>query len=89
MAGWPFGVAGVAGHKPWAARNPRAATWKPGVSCLATDQLLGDARWEKRVRELMVLFPTGLIISPSHEAVVPEIPPANIAMLINTVKGIS
>ncbi len=41
----------------------------------------------KRVRELMALFPTGLIISPSHEAVVPEIPPANIATLIDTVKG--
>ncbi|MBI9101833.1 MAG: hypothetical protein JEY99_05420 [Spirochaetales bacterium] len=31
-----------------------------------------------RVKELKTLFPTGLIISPSHEAVLPDIDPANI-----------
>lgn len=30
------------------------------------------------VRELRRIFPTGLIISPSHEAILPDIPPANI-----------
>jgi len=35
-----------------------------------------------RVRELRRVFPTGLIISPSHEAVLPDIPPANIAAFI-------
>ena len=30
------------------------------------------------VRELKELFPTGLIISPSHEAILPDIAPANI-----------
>jgi uroporphyrinogen decarboxylase len=34
-----------------------------------------------RVRELRVLFPTGLVISPSHEAILPDIPPANIEAL--------
>jgi uroporphyrinogen decarboxylase len=33
---------------------------------------------EKRVRELVALFPTGLVISPSHEAILPDIAPANI-----------
>lgn len=35
----------------------------------------------QRVRELRELFPTGLIISPSHEAILPDIPPANIKAL--------
>ncbi len=32
----------------------------------------------ERVRELRRLFPTGLIISPSHEAILPDIAPANV-----------
>ena len=32
----------------------------------------------RRVAELRRLFPTGLIISPSHEALLPDVPPANI-----------
>jgi len=31
-----------------------------------------------KVRELRKLFPTGLIVSPSHEAILPDIPPGNI-----------
>ncbi len=34
-----------------------------------------------KVEELRSLFPTGLIISPSHEAILPDIPPANIEAL--------
>ena len=36
---------------------------------------------KQRVHELRELFPTGLVISPSHEAVLPDIPPANIAAM--------
>jgi len=32
----------------------------------------------QKVTELKQIFPTGLIISPSHEAILPDIPPANI-----------
>ncbi len=32
----------------------------------------------KKVEELKAVFPTGLIISPSHEAILPDINPANI-----------
>jgi uroporphyrinogen decarboxylase len=32
----------------------------------------------EKIRELRSIFPTGLIISPSHEAILPDIPPANI-----------
>lgn len=39
----------------------------------------------KRVQELKQLFPTGLIISPSHEAILPDIPPANIRALFAAV----
>ena len=36
-----------------------------------------------RVRELREIFPTGLIISPSHEAILPDVPPANIKALFD------
>lgn len=40
-----------------------------------------------KVKELKTLFPTGLIISPSHEAILPDIPPENIDALFKTVKN--
>jgi len=39
-----------------------------------------------KVRELRELFPTGLIISPSHEAILPDIAPANIEALFKASK---
>jgi uroporphyrinogen decarboxylase len=39
----------------------------------------------RKVHELKELFPTGLIISPSHEAILPDIPPANIRALFDAV----
>ena len=41
----------------------------------------------RKVKELKQLFPTGLIISPSHEAILPDIPPANIEALFNALKS--
>ena len=38
----------------------------------------------KKVAELVELFPTGLIVSPSHEAILPDIPPANVEALFKT-----
>ena len=38
------------------------------------------------VRRLANLFPTGLIVSPSHEAILPDIPPANVAAIFETVQ---
>jgi uroporphyrinogen decarboxylase len=40
----------------------------------------------QRVRELKALFPTGLIISPSHEAILPDTPPENVRALFETVR---
>ncbi|MBN1131944.1 MAG: hypothetical protein JXR52_05670 [Bacteroidales bacterium] len=40
----------------------------------------------KRVQEVKGLFPTGLVISPSHEAVLPDIPPENIEAMFNSIK---
>ena len=40
----------------------------------------------KKVIELKELFPTGLIISPSHEAILPDISPSNIKALFDTIK---
>jgi uroporphyrinogen decarboxylase len=40
----------------------------------------------QKVRELKELFPTGLVISPSHEAILPDISPANIEALFNALK---
>ena len=41
-----------------------------------------------KVRELTELFPTGLIISPSHEAILPDIPPANIQAMFNVIRNL-
>lgn len=40
----------------------------------------------RKVAELKELFPTGLIISPSHEAILPDIAPANIEALFLALK---
>lgn len=40
-----------------------------------------------KVRELMEIFPTGLILSASHEAILPDIPPANIEAIFSTIKA--
>ena len=42
------------------------------------------AELASKVRELREIFPTGLIISPSHEAILPDIPPANIEALFKS-----
>jgi uroporphyrinogen decarboxylase len=39
------------------------------------------------VGELMDIFPTGLIISPSHEAILPDISPANIEAMFHTIRS--
>lgn len=36
---------------------------------------------KEKVRQLREIFPTGLIISPSHEAIMPDVPPKNIRAL--------
>ncbi len=38
---------------------------------------------QRKVRELRSIFPTGLILSPSHEAILCDIPPANIKALFD------
>ncbi|MDR3328783.1 MAG: uroporphyrinogen decarboxylase family protein [Prevotellaceae bacterium] len=43
------------------------------------------AQVRQKVRELKALFPTGLVISPSHEAILPDIPPANVEALFDEV----
>ncbi len=40
----------------------------------------------QNVQELKEVFPTGLVISPSHEAILPDIPPENIKALFDAVK---
>ena len=39
-----------------------------------------------RVRQLVALFPTGLVVSPSHEAILPDLPPHNIEALFAAVR---
>ncbi len=41
----------------------------------------------QKVAELRRLFPTGLIISPSHEAILSDISPSNVEMLIRASQG--
>lgn len=42
-----------------------------------------------RVGEILEVFPTGLIFSPSHEAILPDIPPGNVEALFNALKQVS
>lgn len=54
-----------------------------------TQDLLVNGTTEEvkaKVKELRTIFPTGLIISPSHEAILPDIPPANIKALFDEVQ---
>jgi uroporphyrinogen decarboxylase len=44
---------------------------------------------KEKVCELKKIFPTGLIISPSHEAILPDIPPENIEALFWATKNVS
>ena len=39
------------------------------------------------VRELKEIFPTGLIVSPSHEAILPDTPPANVQAMFDAVRA--
>ena len=39
-----------------------------------------------KVLELKEIFPTGLVLSPSHEAVLPDIAPANIEAMFKAIK---
>lgn len=39
------------------------------------------------VRRLRVLFPTGLVLSPSHEALLPDVPPANVWALFEEARA--
>jgi len=55
-----------------------------------TQHLLVNDTPEKvkaKVRELKEIFPTGLIISPSHEAILPDVNPANVQALFDAVKS--
>jgi len=42
-----------------------------------------------KVTELKHLFPTGLVFSPSHEAILPDIPPLNIEILFKAINSIN
>ena len=42
---------------------------------------------EADVKRLKEIFPTGLILSPSHEAILPDINPANIEALFKAIKN--
>lgn len=43
---------------------------------------------QNKVRELRQMLPTGLIISPSHEAIMPDVPPENIHALFEEAEKI-
>lgn len=68
--------------------NIKAKFGDMGAFCggVDTQDLLVNGTAEEvgtKVRELRNIFPTGLIISPSHEAILPDIPPVNIRALFD------
>jgi uroporphyrinogen decarboxylase len=40
----------------------------------------------KKVLELCLIFPMGLVISPSHEVILPDMPPRNIEAMLAAIK---
>jgi len=44
---------------------------------------------EAKVKELHDIFKTGLVLSPSHEAILPDIPPENIDGMFKTINNLS
>lgn len=44
------------------------------------EEVAAEVHWLRR------LFPTGLIISPSHEAILPHTPPANVEALFRAAR---
>jgi uroporphyrinogen decarboxylase len=44
------------------------------------------AEVREEVLRLRALFPTGLIVSPSHEAILPDVPPANIEAMFQALR---
>ncbi|MFC2087806.1 uroporphyrinogen decarboxylase family protein [Bacteroidota bacterium] len=57
-----------------------------GVDAQHTLANEGPEEVRNEVLKLKELFPTGLIISPSHEAVLPDVDPANVDALFKAVK---
>jgi uroporphyrinogen decarboxylase len=60
------------------------------VGGIDVQHLLVDGSKEEirnKVSELKQLFPTGLVFSPSHEAVLPDIPPSNIECLFKAINS--
>jgi uroporphyrinogen decarboxylase len=43
------------------------------------------AQVRAKVKELIGIFPTGLIVSPSHEAILPDTPPGNVKAMFDAV----
>lgn len=41
---------------------------------------------KNRIRELKAIFPTGLVVSPSHEALLPDVSPVNVGALFDAIK---
>jgi uroporphyrinogen decarboxylase len=53
--------------------------------------LLVDGKPEeikKRVQQVKALFPTGMVISASHEAILPDIPPENLKAMFETINEV-
>lgn len=56
-----------------------------------TQELLPNAAPEQvaaKVKELRSIFPTGLILSPSHEALLPDVPPVNVKAMFDEARKI-
>lgn len=43
---------------------------------------------KKRVQQVKALFPTGMVISASHEAILPDIPPENLKAMFETINEV-
>jgi malic enzyme len=65
--------------------NDFAIWYTPGVAAPCRDIEANPEQVYQRVKEVKHLFPTGLVISPSHEAILPDVDPANIDAMFEAI----
>ena len=77
-----------AARRPLADVERDALAQAPALDALAALAPAERTKIIAEVKRLAGLFPTGLIISPSHEAILPDTPPANVEAIFTGVHSL-
>ena len=77
----------AAGMEPWVLKERFGdkVSFRGGIDAQYLLVYGSPEEIKSKVRELKAIFPTGLIISPSHEAILPDVNPASIKALFDAI----